>query len=138
MTLANVSMQDEPLGSHARKRFGPDAYYRQTGRLIGTWRATHFSKDLEGTETRQGELPLTHLYFDAHRNVVATLPSGEEIKAHRWSLMNQYTWLDWYDRAQDHPDRARTPLQFHGQHLLIAWPPGNGSDGFLVFERTDE
>jgi hypothetical protein len=52
--------------------------------------------------------------------------------------MNQYTWLDWYDRAPDHPNRARTPLQFRGQHLLIAWPPGNGGDGFLVFERVEE
>jgi len=138
ITLANVSMQDEPLAGHARKRFGPDAYYRQTGRLIGTWQATHFSNDLEETRTRQGELPVTRLSFDAYRNVVAKLPSGREARAHRWSLMNQYTWLDWYDRAPDHPDHARTPLQFRGQHLLIAWPPGNGSDGFLVFERVED
>ncbi len=138
ITSANVSMQDEPLGSHARKRFGPNAYYRQTGRLIGAWQATHFSNDLEETQTRRGELPLTRLSFDAYRNVVGTLPSGQEVKAHRWSLMNQYTWLDWYDKAPDHPDRGRTPLQFRGQHLLIAWPPGTGSDGFLVFERVEE
>ena len=138
ITSANTSMQDEPLGSHARKRFGPDAYYKQTGRLIGVWHAVHFSKDLEETQTRQGELPLTRLSFDAYRNVVATLSSGQEVQAHRWSLMNQYTWLDWYDRAPGHPDRTRTPLQFRGQRLLIAWPPGNGSDGFLVFERAAE
>jgi hypothetical protein len=138
ITRANLSMQDEPLGSHARKRFGPDAYYRLTGRLIGTWQASHFSNDLEETEPRQGELPVTGLSFDANRNVVAALPSGHEVQVHRWSLMNQYTWLDWYDSVPDHPDRARTPLQFRGQHLLIAWPPGNGSDGFLVFERIEE
>ncbi|MFH1741549.1 MAG: hypothetical protein ABIH23_21290, partial [bacterium] len=138
ITSANLSMQDEPLAGHARKRFGPDAHYRQTGRLIGTWQAVHFSSDLEETQTREGELPVTRLSFDAYRNVVATLSSGREIRAHRWSLMNQYTWLDWYDRMPDHPDHARTPLQFHGQHLLIAWPPGKGSDGFLVFERVEE
>ena len=138
ITLTNTSMQDKSLGGHARKRFGSDAYYRQTGRLIGTWQATHFSNDLEETETRQGELPVTRLSFDAYRSVVATLPSGEEIAAHRWSLMNQYTWVDWYDRTPDHPDRARTPLQFHGEHLLIAWPPGIGRDGFLTFERIEE
>jgi len=138
ITSANTAMQDEPLGSHARKRFGPDAYYRQTGRLIGTWQATRFSNDLEDTETRQVELPVTCLSFDAYRNVVATLPSGREVTAHRWSLMNQYTWLDWYDRAPQHAERARAPLQFRGGRLLIAWPPGNGGDGFLVFERMEE
>jgi hypothetical protein len=137
ITSANLSMQEEALG-HSRKRFGPDAYYRQTGRLIGTWEATHFASDLEETETRQGELPLTRLSFDARRNVVATLPSGEEVGAHRWSLMNQYTWLDWYDREPEHPAQARTPLQFREQHLLIAWPPGSGSDGYLVLERMAE
>ena len=138
ITSANTAMQDEPLGGHARKRFGPDAYYRQTGRLIGTWRAVHFTSDLEESATREGELPVTQLSFDAYRNVVATLPSGDIVEAHRWSLMNQYTWLDWYDRVPDHPERARTPLQFRGERLLIAWPPGSGSDGYVVFEQTVE
>ena len=99
---------------------------------------THFSNDLEETETRQGGLPLTRLSFDAYRNVVATLPSGQEVRAHRWSLMNQFTWLDWYDREADHPIRARAPLEFRDKRLLIAWPPGDGSDGFLVFERIED
>jgi hypothetical protein len=138
ITWANTGMQEEGLGGHARKRFGPEAYHRQTGRLIGTWKATHFSKDLEETETRQGELPLSQLSFDPYRNVVATLPSGKKEQAHRWALKNQYTWLQWHDRDQDHPDAARTPIQFNKQHILIAWPPKNGSEGFLVFERVEE
>ena len=138
ITLVNTAMQDEPLGGHARKRFGPDAYYRQTGRLIGTWQAIHFAVDLQETATREGPLPVTRLAFEPNRDVTATLPLGEEIGAHRWSLMNQYTWLDWYDRTPDRSDRARTPLQFRGGRLLIAWPPGQGSDGFLVFEKVEE
>ena len=138
IALSNISMQDGPLAGHARKRFGPDAYYRQTGRLIGSWQAIHFANDLDETHISQATLPMTHLSFDAYRNVVATLSSGQKDKSHRWSLKNQYTWLDWYDQTPDHPDRARTPLQFHGNRLLIAWPPGKADDGFLVFERIEE
>jgi heme/copper-type cytochrome/quinol oxidase subunit 2 len=138
IACANTSMQDEPLKGHARKRFGPDAYYNTAGRLKGTWQAVHFSNDLEQTETRQVELPVTRLFFDRNLNVVATMPSGQEVTAHRWSLMNQYMWLDWYDRVPEHPDKARTPLRFHGENLLIAWPPKTGSDGFLVFERLED
>jgi hypothetical protein len=138
IATSNLFMQDEPLEGHARKRFGPNAYYRQTGRLIGTWQAVHFANDLKESHVSQGTLPITQLSFDAYRNVVATLSSGQKVKAHRWSLKNQYTWLDWYDKMPDHPDRVRTPLQFHGQRLFIAWPPGKAGAGYLVFERAEE
>ncbi|MDQ1255942.1 MAG: hypothetical protein QG656_537, partial [Candidatus Hydrogenedentes bacterium] len=135
ITWANLSMQDEPLADHARKRFGPDAYYKQTGRLIGSWWPIHFADGLDEMVTREGPFPLTRLTFDPFRNVTASLPSGEEAAEHRWSLMNQYIWLDWHDPTLG---QARTPLEFRGRHLLIAWPPGDGREGFLVFEKRDE
>ncbi len=132
----NASMQEAPLGGHARKRFGPDAYHVKTGRLIGTWTCLKRVRDADDLEALPDPPPLGTLSFDAYRNVIATLVDGSEVAAHRWSLMNQYTWLDWYDRAPDHAEKGRAPLRFEGESLLIEWPPGDGGDGFLLFRRV--
>ena len=138
ITVLSVAMQGGPREGMGRKRFGPDAYWRQTARLVGNWRALHRSTDLADSEMQTKNLPLSHLEFDEYRNVAATLRSGERVEAHRWSLKNQYIWLDWYDKVADHPDRARVPLQFRGEKLYIGWPPHTQRQGYLVFERTQK
>jgi hypothetical protein len=139
ITGLSMAMQDGSAGARGRLRFGPNAYWRQTARLQGTWKAVHLSRDLKSTEIHTGDLPLAQLEFDAYRNVVATLPSGERVEAHRWFLKNQYIWLQWFGKAGEHYERAEVPLQFRDQRLYIAWPPHKGNEGHLVFERiTDQ
>ena len=133
----SVSMQDDSYSTHGRKRFGPEAYWRQTARLHGTWASVGFAKSLGDPPAEADGLPLASLSFDPYRNVTATLVSGEEEKLHRWFLKNQYTWLRWYGKAGDHPERAETPLQFEENRLYITWPPHTGSEGYLVLERPE-
>ena len=138
ITGLSLAMQDGPPGARGRLRFGPNAYWRQTARLQGAWKAVHLSSDLTSTEIRTGDLPLAQLEFDAYRNVVVTLPSGERVEAHRWFLKNQYIWLQWYGKVGEHSERAEVPLQFRDQRLYITWPPHEQNEGYLVLERVDD
>ncbi len=138
VTGMSMGMQDDADPNHGRKRFGPDAYWRQTERLVGTWEPVGRAGSLEGTPVESTEFAITRLGFDAYRNVEATLPSGEVIEAHRWFLKNQYTWLHWYGKVGGHAERAQVPLQFRGQRLYISWPPRTQKEGYLVFERIDD
>lgn len=63
---------------------------------------------------------------------------GRSVVAHQWFLKNQYTWLRWYGKTAQHPERAEVPLEFRGQRMLIAWPPGESGKTFIVFERVSE
>ena len=133
-----MGMQNGPY-SDSRKRFGPDAYWRQTARLLGTWQAVSRARDLSDPGTNEDNPPIARLEFGPYRDVIATLPSGEVITdAHRWFLKNQYTWLHWYSKVEGHPERAEVPLQFENGRLYISWPPGKGNEGYLVFERIEK
>jgi hypothetical protein len=138
LTYSSMSMQEGSLDGMGRKRFGPDAYWRKTARLLGTWQAVGMAAGLGDADPRPGDLPITHLEFDPYRNVTATLPAGDTVDAHRWFLKNQYTWLGWYAKVAKHPERAEVPLEFHGQRIFIAWPPDKQDEGYLVFERVVE
>lgn len=135
---ATTAMQNENHGALGRLRFGPDAYWRQTSRLQGTWQAIGKAERVGGNEIQKADLPLDQLQFDAYRNVTATLHSGEQVEAHRWFLKNQYIWLQWYGKSPAHADRAEVPLQFEGNRLYIAWPPREHSEGYLVLERVSK
>ena len=134
----SMAMQDGPMEGMGRKRFGPDAYWRQAARPMGTWRAVGKAQNLKDPIVRTDDLPVKELEFDQNRNVSATMPSGESVKAHQWFLKNQYTWLHWYAKSSKHPERAEVPLEFRDQRLYIAWPPNRQNEGHLVFERAEK
>jgi len=135
-TALSMAISDGSAGSRGRLRFGPHAYWRQTARLQGTWQVVGWSNDAQGPLTRTGDLPLTQLEFDPHRNVTATLPSGQRVAAHRWFLKNQYIWLQWYGKDGTHAERGDVPLQFRNGQLRVAWPPDKQNAGYLVLERS--
>jgi hypothetical protein len=121
-----------------RKRFGPDAYWRQTARLIGMWKAAGTARALSDAEVRADDIPVTRLEFDQNRNVAATMASGEVVTAHQWFLKNQYTWLRWYGKDDRHPERVEIPLEFRDQRLYVPWPPGRQGESYIVFERVEK
>jgi hypothetical protein len=138
ITGLSMAMQDGPLAGMGRKRFGPDAYWRQTARLMGTWRAIGKVRAMEDTDVRADGLPVLSLEFDQNRAVTVTSAEGKIDETHQWFRKNQYTWLRWHGKIQSHPERAEIPLEFRGQRLYLAWPPKQQGDGFLVFERVEK
>ncbi len=138
LSLAGLSLalKDGRSPGMGRKRFGPDAYWRQTARLMGTWEAIGKVRTIDDTEIRTGALPVLKLEFDQERNVTATLPDGTIDATHQWFNMNQYTWLRWHGKTRNHPERAEIPLIFRGLRLYLAWPPNQPGDGYFVFERA--
>lgn len=137
ITAASLAMQDGP-SAMGRKRFGPDAYWRQTARLVGEWKAVGLARNLGGPVLEGATAPLSGMAFDAYRNVIINLASGEKVEnSHRWFLKNQYNWLHWHSKEEGHPDRAEVPLQFQEGRLYIGWPPDRQDGGFLVLERVE-
>jgi len=134
----SMAIQEGPLEGRSRLRFGPDAYWRQTALLQGTWKAVYRTPGVDSPERSTSGLPVAQIEFDAYRNVLHTLPSGECVEAHRWFLKNQYIWLEWYGKEPGHPERAEVPLHFRESHLFIPWPPHTGAEGYLVFERISK
>jgi hypothetical protein len=134
-TALGLSMQHENLG---RKRFGPDAYWHQSARLVGTWNAVARAESLTDPGKADETLPIKSLRMYDNRDVVATFSSGETSDAHRWSQMNHLYWLDWYEKIEQHDERAKTALQFQGDRLYVSWPPHNSLLGYVVFERADD
>lgn len=132
-----LGMQDGPNGEHARKRFGPEAYWRQTARMLGQWEVMAVTANTEGDNAVTSDLPVTHFEFGIYRGVDATYPSGEREELHRWALKNQYIWLHWYSKDPENPAKAETPLQFRDDKLYIQWPP-NGGGSYLQLQRTAE
>jgi hypothetical protein len=138
VTLMSMGMQDGPYEPKARKRFGPDAYWRQTANLLGVWHPIGFAPSQDAPAQAESVYPVVHLEFDQSRGVTALLPNGEARAAHRWFLKNQYIWLRWYGKAADHPERAEVPLHFKDRNIYIAWPPNTQQEGFLVFSRVGD
>ena len=138
ITGLSTAMQNGPLEGMGRKRFGPDAYWRQTAKLLRTWRAVGITKGLQTTEMQTEGLPLTRLTFDEDRGVTATLPNGGTDNTHQWFLKNQYIWLRWRGKTKQRSERMEIPLEFRGERIFIAWPPGKQGEGYLVFERLPE
>jgi hypothetical protein len=133
ITGLSIAMQNGPVEGMGRKRFGPDAYWRQTANLLGTWRAIGLKKGLRDTEVRTADLPVTRVTFGEDRGVTAVLPTGES-SGHQWFLKNQYIWVRWRGKSNARSGRAEIPLEFQGQQLFLAWPPGT-QESYVVFER---
>jgi hypothetical protein len=137
ITGLSIAMQNGPVEGMGRKRFGPDAYWRQTANLVGTWQAIGMKKALRDTDVRTTDLPLTRLTFSEDRDVTATLPSGATDDTHQWFLKNQYIWLHWRGKSKQRSERLEIPLEFQGRQFSLAWPPAK-PEGYLVFERVPE
>ncbi|HUW59556.1 MAG TPA: hypothetical protein VMZ06_01015 [Candidatus Bathyarchaeia archaeon] len=135
ITSLGMTMQDGPPEGGGRKRFGPDAYWRQTARLLGVWEAVGVAEKPGGEPVEPENAPVTRLEFKPNRDVTATMPSGEVVETHQWFLKNQYTWLHWYGRIEKHPEKSELPLEFQGNRLYIALPSPHGA--YTVFERTE-
>ena len=57
-----------------RKRFGPDAYWRQVTQLVGTWQATGTVPAPGSSDVDTGTRPLRRIEFHKDRSVTITLP----------------------------------------------------------------
>ena len=134
ITTLGMAMQDGPPEGGDRKRFGPDAYWRQTARLLGVWQAVGVAEKPGGEPVEPQNVPVMGLEFKPNRDVTATTPSGEAVEAHQWFLKNQYTWLHWYGKIEKHPEKSELPLEFQGKRLYVALPSPHGAH--TVFERT--
>ena len=132
ITQASMAMQDGPAGEHGRFRFGEQAYWKQTARLLGDWKVVGMSAGLEAAPEMTGDVPLTGMNFGIYRSVESTQADGTVLNTSRWFLKNQYIWLQWKDG-----EYAETPLQFREQRLYIAWPPHSPSGKYLVLERVE-
>jgi len=137
ITTVSTAMQNGPVEGMGRKRFGPDAYWRQTARLMGEWRAVGTATAIGVAPAPDATLPVKSLVFDQNRNVTARMSTGEEVKTHQWFLKNQYTWVRWYGKAEKHPDRAEIPLEFSGAYIYLALPSITPAGSFVVFERVE-
>ncbi|MCX6624446.1 MAG: hypothetical protein NTY38_25970 [Acidobacteria bacterium] len=135
ITGLSVAMQDGPVPGMGRKRFGPDAYWRQSARLMGAWKAVGRAENLEDGKVAPAALPITRIEFGADRDVTVTLDNGATDSTHVWFRKNQYIWLRWHGQGGKRSAAQETPLEFRGQLLYIAPPPGAPAGGFMVFER---
>ena len=133
ITGLSVAMQDGSASNLGRKRFGPDAYWRQSARLMGAWKAIGRAENLDDGMVTADSSPITRLEFGADRDVTATLASGAVDSSHVWFRKNQYIWLRWHGKGGKGLESDETPLEFRGSRLYIA-PPGSAG-GFMIFER---
>ena len=131
-----TAMQNDSHGNIGRRRFGEQAYWRQTARLLGDWQVLGVSDDLGNEILASENSPIRQLNFDTYRNVAVTLDSGEVVEEHRWFLKNQYIWMHWYNKNNSHPDQAEVPLQFHEGKIYVLSPGGKKSGKYLVLERS--
>ena len=137
ITTLSVAMQTGPLEGMGRKRFGPDAYWRQTANLMGTWRAIGTKQKSADADMRTDDLPLASLTFKEDRGVTAVLAGGRTDSSYQWFLKNQYIWLRTRENNKRRSETKEIPLEFRGQQFSITWPDGKG-DAVLVFQRVPE
>jgi hypothetical protein len=133
----SVAMQTGPLEGIGRKRFGPDAYWRQTANLMGTWHAIGMKQRSHDADMRTTDLPLASLTFREDRGVTAVLAGGRIDSTYQWSLKNQYIWLRARGNNNKRSEAKEIPLEFRGQQFSIAWPDSNAKV-LLVFQRVSE
>jgi hypothetical protein len=137
ITTLSVAMQPGPLEGIGRKRFGPDAYWRQTANLMGTWHAIGMKQSSQDASMRTMDLPLESLTFREDRGVTAVLAGGRIDSTFQWYLKNQYIWLGARRDNNKRSEAKEIPLEFRGGQFSIAWPDSNAK-ALLVFQRVSE
>jgi hypothetical protein len=137
VTGLTLGMQEGPHPERGRKRFGPDAYWRQVRMLTGGWRAVYRVQNLDDEGRTVENLPLTQLEFAERTDVTATLADGERMTdVHRWFHSNPYSRLEWYGKLPDHPNRVVLTMRFKEKRLYVPWPPSAPEQGYVVFEHA--
>jgi hypothetical protein len=138
-TQVTTAIQNESHGEVGRRRFGEQAYWRQTDRLLGVWLVLGESAVIGGEIEDISNTIVKTVCFDTYRNVAAELSSGELVDEHRWFLKNQYLWMFWYSKNSEHPERTEVPLHFHEGKIYVKSPQGGSEKGrYLVLERRDD
>jgi hypothetical protein len=132
----SMAMQDGPVAG-ARKRFGPDAYWRQITQIVAKWELVGLADKIGGTpNTLPKEAPLV-LDIQQDRTVVASQSDGTLLPdAHTWYHKDSVVWLDWYGRKPDNPERVSIQMTLKGEALYIAWPPNGAPKGYLVYRKA--
>jgi hypothetical protein len=133
----SVTMKSSPVEGMGRKRFGTDAYWRQTANLLGTWRAIGMKQDPRDAGMQTSDLPVLSLTFKEDRSVTVALPGGRNATGYQWFLKDQYVWLRARGQAASQSERKDAPLQFQGKQVAIAWNDGR-REAVLVYERAEE
>ena len=135
ITLGSMAMQDGAAGG-ARKRFGPEAYYREAMAVMGVWDVIGMSSRPEGDPEKPAETELKTLEFLRDRSVVAVYSTGERVAdAHRWFHADSRIHLDWFGRMPENPDKAVIAVSLAGGRLYIPWPPNSQDGQYIVLQR---
>lgn len=134
-TALSMAMQDGPHPG-ARKRFGPEAYWRLQQAMLGQWDILYFVKNLAGAGQTTEGLVLARIEINPDHTVVAILSDGQRVEnAHYWHHDSSLTFLDWHGRQPDHPDHGSAHMSLRDNHLYVAWPPRGKSKGYYVFKK---
>lgn len=135
ISLLSMAMQDGAANG-ARKRFGPEAYYREALAVMGRWNVVGASSRPTGVPEGPAATDVATFDFARDRSVIVTFDSGERVvDAHRWFHADSRIHLDWYGRTADHAEAATVVIAVDGGKLYIPWPPGQGGGTYLVLER---
>ncbi|MFH1744239.1 MAG: hypothetical protein ABIH23_35000, partial [bacterium] len=139
VTSLTLGMQEGPDPDRGRKRFGPDAYWRQVQDLTGTWDAVYRVRSLEDEGRTDEALPVQRLEFTRREGVTVTLANGERMTdVHRWFHSNPFSRLHWYGNVPEHPEQVVLTMRFREKRLYVPWPPNTPQEGFIVFEPMKE
>lgn len=133
MTVLSMVMQEGPLEGMGRKRFGVDAYWRQTARLLGTWQALGTASRIGEVPVAQTNVPVSTVTFAENRSVQVTLSSGGKSEGHTWFLKNQYIWVRWKIAGKVQEE----PLQFSKDFLYVICPTDWLNEGYVVLKKTE-
>ncbi|MBI5093701.1 MAG: hypothetical protein HZB26_14815 [Candidatus Hydrogenedentes bacterium] len=135
-TGLSMAMQDG-MAPGARKRFGPDAYWRQMTQMVGEWRLTGRATQIGGDATGAANDAPVALEFTQDRKVLATLSNGACVDdAHAWQHKDSVVWLEWFGRQPGSSQRASIGMTLKNGRLHIPWPPNGSAAGYLVYERS--
>lgn len=137
ISMASMAMQDGPA-SRARLRFGPEAYWREASRIMGTWDVLGRVDGVEDVPVPDDSLNVAAIEFRKNQTVAVSLRTGETLApAHRWRHTDSVVWLDWNGLDSDSPGQAALGMAFAKGMLYIPWPPEKPA-GFLVLERRGD
>ena len=137
LTVTSMAMQDKAL-SVSRKRFGPEAYWRQVTSLVGDWKTVGRAESLESREEPRPASVSVAIRFLPNRHLEATI-DGHAVScpACRWFNKNQFLWLRWApQKAGETAQPVEIPLRFRDRRLYIPWPPAHPGPGYLVLEKS--
>jgi hypothetical protein len=137
ITGLSMAMQSEPLPG-SRKRFGPEAYWREAMRVMGEWKVLGIAPSVGGEPETAEDFDFAEVNFKRNRSVVLDAEGGPvSTEEHRWRHADSVIWFDWYGREEGRPEGKTIPMSLANERLYIPWPPGDGQRGYLVLERIE-